>query len=382
MKDLKKIHAHLIKTGLAKDIIVASRVLAFCATRRGGGDINYAYLMFANIEKPNLFTWNTIIRGFSQSSAPENAISLFVDMLVNSSIQPERLTYPSLGLARDGAQLHGRIVKVGLEYDPFIRNSVIHMYANCGLLGYARNLFDEDKDLDVVAWNSMIMGLAKCGEVDESSRLFDKMPSRSDVSWNSMLSGYVRNGKWMEALDLFGKMQEEKIRPSEFTLVSLLNACAKLGALEQGEWIHDYIMINNVELNVIVIAALIDMYCKCGNVEMARQMFETVPRKGLPCWNSMMLGLALNGFEDEVIQLFSRLESSHLEPDSVSFICVLTACNHSGQVDKAREYFSSMKETYKIQPSIEHYGCMVDVLGRAGQCGRSIRVYKKYANEP
>ncbi|CAI9757181.1 unnamed protein product [Fraxinus pennsylvanica] len=135
MKDLKKIHAHLIKTGLAKDIIVASRVLAFCATSRGGGgDINYAYLVFSNIEKPNLFTWNTIIRGFSQSSAPEKAISLFVDMLVNSSISPERLTYPSvfkaytqLGLARDGAQLHGRIVKLGLEFDPFIRNSVIHI---------------------------------------------------------------------------------------------------------------------------------------------------------------------------------------------------------------------------------------------------------------
>lgn len=390
MKDLKKIHAHLIKTGLAKDIIVASRVLAFCATSRGGGgDINYAYLVFANIEKPNLFTWNTIIRGFSQSSAPEKAISLFVDMLVNSSISPERLTYPSvfkaytqLGLARDGAQLHGRIIKLGLEFDPFIRNSVIHMYANCRFLGDAIKLFDEDKDLDVVAWNSMIMGLAKCGEVDESSRLFGKMPLRNEVSWNSMMSGYVRNGKWMEALDLFGKMQEEKIMPSEFTLVSLLNACAKLGALEQGEWIHDYITKHKVELNVIIIAALIDMYCKCGKVEMGRQVFEAVPRKGVSCWNSMMLGLALNGLEDEVIELFSRLESSHLEPDSVSFIGVLTACNHSGQVDKAREYFSSMKETYKIQPSVEHYGCMVDVLGRAGRVEEAAELIRSMPMSP
>ncbi|CAI9784346.1 unnamed protein product [Fraxinus pennsylvanica] len=136
------------------------------------------------------------------------------------------------------------------------------------------------------------MGLAKCGEVDESSRLFDRISLRNEVSWNSMLSGYDRNGKWSEALmDLFSKMHE-KIRPSEFTLMSMLNACAKLGALEQWEWIHDYIYItkNNIELNVIVVAAIMDMYRKFRNIEMARQVFEAVQRKGLSRWNSMTLG--------------------------------------------------------------------------------------------
>lgn len=315
-----------------------------------------------------------MIRGFSQSSTPEYAVYLFIDMLVTSSVQPQRLTYPSvfkaysqLGLARDGAQLHGRVVKQGLEFDQFIRNTIIYMYANCGFLSEARRLFDEEVEFDLVAWNSMIMGHAKCGEIDESRYLFDKMASRNTVSWNSMISGYVRNGRFKKALELFREMQEQKINPTEFTMVSLLNACANLGAIKQGEWIHLYLRKNKFELNIIVVTAIIDMYCKCGSPDRALQVFKTVPMKGLSCWNSMILGLAMNGYASEAIQLFSKLESSNLKPDYVSFIGILTACSHSGVVNKAKDYFRLMTETYKIKPSIKHYSCMVDLLGRAGQ---------------
>ncbi|KAK9188049.1 hypothetical protein WN944_019448 [Citrus x changshan-huyou] len=388
MKDLKKIHAHLIKTGLAKDPIAASRILAFCTSP--AGDINYAYLVFTQIKKPNLFIWNTIIRGFSQSSTPRNAILLFIDMLVTSPIQPQRLTYPSLfkayaqlGLARDGAQLHGRVVKQGLEFDQFIHNTIIYMYANCGFLSEARLMFDEvDTEFDVVAWNSMIIGLAKCGEIDESRRLFDKMVSRNTVSWNSMISGYVRNVKFKEALELFREMQEQNIKPSEFTMVSLLNACAKLGAIRQGEWIHNFLVTNCFELNTIVVTAIIDMYCKCGCPERALQVFNTVPKKGLSCWNSMVFGLAMNGYENEAIKLFSGLQSSNLKPDYISFIAVLTACNHSGKVNQAKDYFTLMTETYKIKPSIKHYSCMVDALGRAGLLEEAEKLIRSMPSDP
>ncbi|XP_010243684.1 PREDICTED: pentatricopeptide repeat-containing protein At2g42920, chloroplastic [Nelumbo nucifera] len=371
MSDLQKLHAHIIKTGLAKDTIAASRVLAFSATSPAG-DINYAYSVFSQIQNPNLFTWNTIIRGFSQSSTPLRAISLFTDMLQSSPIEPQRLTYPSLfkayaqlGLAHDGTQLHGRIIKLGLESDPFIRNTIIFMYATCGFLIEACRLFDVSNS-DVVAWNSMITGLAKFGEIDQSRRLFDKMPKRSTISWNSMISGYVRNGNFKEAMDLFDEMQKEGIKPSGFTIVSLLNACSGLGALEQGEWLHTYIEKNEIETNSIVSTAIIDMYCKCGCVDKALQVFETISEKGLSCWNSMILGLAINGCGKEAIQFFSRLQSSGLRPDDVSFIGVLTACSHSGMVNEARKYFSAMKETYNIEPTVKHYSCMVDALGRAG----------------
>ncbi|KAK5783202.1 pentatricopeptide repeat-containing protein At2g42920, chloroplastic [Gossypium arboreum] len=372
MNDLKKIHAQLIKTGLFNDIIAASRVLAFSASP--AGDINYACSVFTRIQNPNLFAWNVIIRGFSRSSNPQIAISLFIDMLVYSSVEPGRLTYPSvfkayaqLGLASDGRQLHGRVIKQGLDCDRFIRNTMVYMYANCGLLSEAWRMFDEEEmELDVVAWNSMVMGLAKCGEIDESRRLFDKMATRNTVSWNSMISGYVRNGKFLEALELFQEMQGEKVRPSEFTMVSLLNACACLGAIAQGKWVHDYVLSQNFELNVILVTAIIDMYCKCGDVEKALQVFRTYPKGGLSCWNAMILGLATNGCEQEAIRLFSKLEASSFEPDYVSFIGVLMACNHGGMVDRARQYFSLMTEKYKIKPSIKHYSCMVDVLGNAG----------------
>ncbi|KAF3630566.1 Pentatricopeptide repeat-containing protein, chloroplastic [Capsicum annuum] len=390
MTDLKKIHAHLIKSGVIKDKIAASRVLAFSSKSPPIGDINYANLVFTQIENPNLFSWNTIIRGFSESSTPQYAIHLFIEMLNTSQVEPFLLTYPSVfkayarcGLAKDGAQLHGRIIKLGLGFDTFIRNALLHMYVSRGFLVEARKLFDEAEAEDVVSWNSMIMGLAKSGEIDYSWRLFSKMPTRNDISWNSMISGFVRNGKWTEALNLFSTMQKEKIKPSEFTLVSLLNACGHLGALEQGNWIYNYVKSNNVELNVIVVTAIIDMYCKCANVEMAWQVFERVPNKGLSSWNSMILGLATNGFEDEAIKLFARLQCTSLKPDSVSFIGVLTACNHSGLVDKAKDYFQLlMDKEYGIEPSIKHYGCMVDILVRAGQLEEAEEIITSMKMEP
>ncbi|KAM7465787.1 hypothetical protein LguiB_013349 [Lonicera macranthoides] len=388
MQDLKKVHAQFIKSGQAKDNFTASRLLSFAAASPYG-DINYAYLLFTRIQNPNIFIWNTIIRGFSQSSNPQFAFGLFFDLLANAVIQPGRLTYPSLFKARSrlgfvdfGAQLHAMVVKLGIVFDPFIRNSLIYMYAICGFLSEAWKLFDGSKDSDVVAWNSMIMGFVKCGDVDSARELFDEMPVRNTVSWNSMISGYVRNGKWKEALGLFSEMQREKIKPSEFTLVSWLNASANLGALKQGEWIHDYIQKNGIELNVIVTTAIINMYSKCGSIEMARQAFEMTPIKGLSCWNSMIIGLAMNGCEDEAIQLFSRLESSSLKPDSVSFIGVLTACNHAGLVNKAKDYFCLMTERYNIEPTIKHYGCMVDLLGRAGHLQQAKELIRSMLMNP
>lgn len=371
MRDLQQIHAHLIKSGHAKDSFAASRVLAFCASPLGNMD--YAYLVFLQMQNPNPFSWNTIIRGFSQSSNPQMALSLFIDMLVSSQVEPQRLTYPSvfkaysqLGLAHGGAQLHGRIIKLGLQFDPFIRNTILYMYANCGFLNEARRIFNEEMEFDVVAWNSMIMGLAKCGEIGESRKVFDKMPVRNPISWNSMIGGYVRNGMFKEALKLFVKMQEERIQPSEFTMVSLLNASAQIGALKQGEWIHEYIKKNNLELNAIVVTAIIDMYCKCGSIGKALQVFEKIPNRALSSWNSMIFGLAVNGCENEAVSLFKMLESSNLKPDSVSFMAVLTACNHAAMVDEGRGFFSLMTNTYRIEPSIKHYNLMVDMLSRAG----------------
>lgn len=306
-------------------------------------------------------------------------------MLVASTIKPNRLTYPLLfkayaqmGSARCGAQLHGRVKKLVLDKYPFVRNTIIYMYANCGFLDEARKIFDEDdQELDVVAWNSMMLGFVKCGRVGECRRLFDKMGKRRTIiSWNTMISGYVRKGEIEEVFELFGKMQEERIRPSEYTMVSLLNACAHLGALEQGEWVYYYLSNNyhNFKLNPIVVTAIVNMYCKCGEIRKASNVFDTSPKKGLSSWNSMILGLANNGFEDEAIRLFKDLELSEIKPDEVTFLGVLTACVYSGNVNQARDYFLMMTQKYEIEPSIKHYSCMVEGLGKAGLLNEAVRL--------
>ncbi|KAK4769857.1 hypothetical protein SAY87_030389 [Trapa incisa] len=373
MRELRVIHAGLIKAGSLSTTttLSISRLLSFCASP--DGDMNYAAAIFARVPRPNLFMWNTMIRGFSQSSSPEKAISLFIDMVTYSDVLPQRLTYPSvfkayagLGRADAGAQLHGWILKLGLEYDPFVRNTIIHMYANCGFLGEAHQVFDGSSELDIVAWNSLIMGYAKSGEMEESRRLFDMAPGRNTVTWNSLLSGYVRNGQFIDALNLFHEMQKSDVRPSRHTMVTLLNASAHLGSLTQGRWVHKYLTRMGFELNPIVVTALIDMYSKCGYICRAYEIFQTAPEIGLSCWNSMILGLARNGHEEEAVHLFSQLESSSFKPDSVSFIGVLTACNHGGFVDKAIKYFRAMTERYSIIPTLKHFSCLVDLLGRLG----------------
>lgn len=145
----------------------------------------------------------------------------------------------NLVLARDGTQLHGRILKLGLQFDVYISNTIVHMYANCGYFGEAIQLFGDGANMDVVDGNTMTMSLAKFRNIYNADDMFDKMPHRNSVSRNNMINGYVRKGKWVEALDLFRIMQTKQMKPSEFILVSLLNASANLGALIQGEWIHD-----------------------------------------------------------------------------------------------------------------------------------------------
>ncbi|XP_020092388.1 pentatricopeptide repeat-containing protein At2g42920, chloroplastic-like [Ananas comosus] len=336
----------------------------------------HSFLIRAAERRLSPSTYASLIRALSKSSAPLTAVSLFVDMLRRSpspcSAHLER-TFPSLfvscarlGSARAGAPLHSMAVKLGLAPDAYVRNAMLFMYANCGCTAEALELFRKCVAFDVVAYNTMIMGFAKSGLLDEAWKLFEEMPVRTVVTWSTMISGYARNGRSKEAMDLFRRMQGEGVEPNANILVSLLGACANLGALDQGEWIHAYLEKNKFELNPIVITAIIDMYCKCGSVEKALEVFESAENKGLSSWNSMILGLALDGRCREAIGLFLMLQANGLRPNKVTFIGVLMACNHSGMMKKAWYYFSLMANTYDIEPEIEHYGCMVDALGRAG----------------
>ncbi|CAN6323240.1 unnamed protein product [Urochloa humidicola] len=378
MAHLRQLHAALVKSGLARDPIAASRAVAFCAGP--GRDVAYAERMVRYHPRPNSFMWNTVIRALSDGARPEAAVALFAEML-GSPTPPDRRTLPSLlaacarlGLdgAGAGAALHGMALKLGLAGDAYVRNAAIAMYASRGAAGEALALFGECPEFDAVACNSVIVALARAGRVDEAREVFDGMPERTVATWSAMVSAYARAARCGEALALFSAMQAAGgVEPNANVLVTVLGCCAALGALEQGAWAHAYIDRRGAAMmNALVVTALVDMYCKCGAVDKAREVFDAARSQGLAklsSWNSMMQGLAVHGQWREAIALFSEMKLQGLRPDNVTFIAVLTAYGHAGLPDEAKAAFASMASEHGVEPGIEHYGCLVDALARAGR---------------
>ncbi|CAL4934831.1 unnamed protein product [Urochloa decumbens] len=379
MAHLRQLHAALVKSGLARDPIAASRAVVFCAGP--GRDVAYAERIVRHHPRPNSFMWNTVIRALSDGARPERAVSLFVEML-GSPTPPDRRTLPSLlaacarlgldGGPGAGAAIHGMALKLGLAGDAYVRNAAIAMYASRGAADEALALFGECPEFDVVACNSAIVALARAGRVDEAREVFDGMPERTVATWSAMVGAYARAARPGEALALFSAMQAGGVEPNANVLVTVLGCCAALGALEQGAWAHAYIDRHGVTMmNALVVTALVDMYCKCGAVDKAREVFDAArSQQGLvklSSWNSMMQGLAVHGQWREAITLFSEMKSHGLRPDNVTFIAVLTAYGHAGMPDEAKAAFASMASEHGVEPGIEHYGCLVDALARAGR---------------
>jgi len=224
--------------------------------------------------------------------------------------------------------------------------------------------------------------LMKGGQCDVAKKVFGKMPVRDVVTWNTMLGGYVKNSRFLDALNLFRRMLSSKVEPDGFTFASVVTACARLGALCNAEWVHGLMVEKRVQLNYILSAALIDMYAKCGRIDVSRQVFEEVVRDHVSVWNAMITGLAIHGLVMDVTLLFSRMEVEGVLPDSVTFIGILTACSHCGLVEEGRKYFDMMQNRFMIEPELEHYGTMVDLLGRAGLMEEAYALIKVMPMDP
>ncbi|PIA56953.1 hypothetical protein AQUCO_00700958v1 [Aquilegia coerulea] len=383
MKDLIQFHALTIKTGRIQDPIVAAEILRFSALS-GHGNLEYARLVFNEMKRPNCFSYNTIIRAYSESENESlEALVIFDQMLCDEFVEPNRFTYPSVLKAcvkirgiEEGKQIHGQIVKCGVELDSddFVVSNLVRMYAVCGVMDVARRLFETcvvgDGELvsegNVVLWNVLIDGYVRIGEFESARKLFDMMPHRSVVSWNSMIAGYAQHGFFKEAVEIFREMQMRNECLNYVTLVSVLPAISRLGALELGKWVHVHAERNAIKLDDVLGSALIDMYSKCGSIEKALQLFERLPYKNVVTWNAIIGGLAMHGRAKDALDYFSNMEQSAVKPSDVSYIAVLTACSHAGLVDEGRSYFEQMVRVVGLKPRIEHYGCMVDLLGRAG----------------
>lgn len=195
--------------------------------------------------------------------------------------------------------------------------------------------------------------------------MFEEMPQPDVVSWTVLIEGNRNAGRIDDALLAFEQMQFSGVLPNHVTMVNALAACASCGALETGVWIHDFIRRNGWEVDVILGTALIDMYGKCGRIDVGLSVFEGMIEKYVFTWNSLIKGLALAKSGEEAVQWSFKMEGEGIRADEVSLLGALCVCSHSGLVETGREIFRSVSDgKYGFSPGVEHYWCMVDLLGR------------------
>ncbi|XP_050370722.1 pentatricopeptide repeat-containing protein At5g08305 [Argentina anserina] len=388
MSDLKQIHALLLTSGLSHQQPSTSQLINF-SSLSDSGDTDYSYRILTHLPTPTVFDWNAVIRGYSKSRNPNRSISIFIKMLRHGT-SPDYLTYPFLAkasarlLKRElGVAIHGHVVRGGFESDRFISNSLIHMYATCGDIVYARRVFDGISVRNSVSWNSMLDGYMKCGDVVSAREVFELMPERNVVSWSSLIDGYVKDGEYGEALRVFERMRVVGPKANEVTMVSVMCACAHLGALEQGRKMHCYMVENELPLTLVLQTALVDMYAKCGAIDEAVGVFRGVKlwQSDVLIWNAMIGGLATHGLVGQSLEFFREMQMIGIVPDEITYLCLLSACAHGGLVKEAWHFFDSTGK-HGMTPKSEHYACMVDVLARRGQVEEAYQFISQMPIDP
>ncbi|KAJ7943150.1 Pentatricopeptide repeat-containing protein [Quillaja saponaria] len=343
----EEVHTCVIKSDFRSNPFVATTLIDMYSSR---GCVGAAYKVFSEMLERNVVAWTTMIKGYISCHDMVSARRLF-------DLAPER--------------------------DIVLWNTVVSGYIELGDMLVARKLFDKMPNQDVMSWNTMLNGYASNGDIEACEKLFKEMPERNVFSWNGLIGGYAHNRHFFEVLKAFKQMLiEANVLPNDATLVTVLSACARLGALDLGKWIHVYAESIGYKGNLFVGNALIDMYAKCGVIENAVLVFNGMDRKDLISWNTIINALAMHGNAADALSLFNQMKNAGVKPDGITFIGILCACTHMGLVEDGLSYFQSMVEDYSIVPQIEHYGCMVDLLGRAGLLKQAMDFVRKMPIKP
>ncbi|KDP32395.1 hypothetical protein JCGZ_13320 [Jatropha curcas] len=374
LSQLKQLHAHLLKTLLPENPFAIGTLLSVAATSKDASFFSYARLIFNHICLHNTFMYNSMIRGYVQTNLPKPAILCYLDML-SYGLEVNNYTFPPLIKACSilapsgkvmGFLVHVHALKLGFSDDPFVVSALIEFYSLVQDMGTASMVFDRSPKRDVVMWTGMIDGYGKIGDTEKARDLFEKMPVRNVISWSAIMAAYSRASDFNEVLCLFRRMQEAGLEPNESVLVSVLTACAHLGAITQGLWVHSYAKRFNLDVNPILATALVDMYSKCGHVDSALSVFKGIVSKDAQAWNAMISGVAMNGDAKKSLELFYDMISSGVQPTETTFVAILSACSHGMMVNEGLILFEQMSSVYGIEPKFEHYACIVDLLARSG----------------
>eukprot|EP01018_Ginkgo_biloba_P019102 Gb_39465 [translate_table: standard] len=350
----KCIHDDIIRRGFDSNTFVANSLINMYTKC---GSMVLARQVFDQMSSRDVISWNSIIVGYCQNGYATEALALFSQMQ-SVGMKPNAFTMASvlqacahLQALQQGKSIHDYIIRRGFKSDVTVDTSLIDMYAKCGSIKIAR-------------------------------KLFDSMPERDVVSWSAMIAGYSQSGHTTEALTLFHQMQLADMTPSFSIMVIMLPACADLAFLQLGKCIHGCIIRNGYESDITVESALIDMYAKCGNIDIARQLFNKMSKRNVVSWTAMIAGYGMYGHGEDALSLFSQMQKTEVKPNEVTFISVLSACSHAGLVDEGRYYFDCMIQDYCFTPKVEHYACMVDLLGRAGCLDEAEDLIRKMPLKP
>ncbi|KAJ9535742.1 hypothetical protein OSB04_un001109 [Centaurea solstitialis] len=387
----QKIHTHIIKTGFTPNTNISIKLIIL---HLKSSCLLYARQVFDELRQPTLTAYNYMIAGYTRHGQVGESLNL-VRRLVSCNEKPDEYTFSMILKAsttdgvlpngcRIGREVHGQIMKSYVVVDDVLSTALVDSYVKSGRVRYARRVFDFMIERDVVCSTSLISGYMRQGLVEDAEEVFDKTVEKDVVVFNAMIEGYSKSIETAKkAIDIYITMQRLDFKPNKSTFASIVGACSILSACEVGQQVQGQLMKTEFATDIKMGSAIVDMYSKCGRIEDARTVFDRMPVKNVFSWTSMIDGYGKNGDPSEALNLFGEMQNVYrIRPNHVTFLGAISACGHAGLVDKGQEIFEMMEKHYSMKPTMEHYACMVDLLGRAGRLNQALQFVMAMPEKP
>ncbi|RID51296.1 hypothetical protein BRARA_H01974 [Brassica rapa] len=384
----KKIHADIIKTGFRPNLNISIKLLIL---HLKCGCMTYARQVFDELPKPTLSAYNYLISGYLKQGLIKQCL-LLVQRMAFSGENADGYTLSMVLKASSSSStslgslcrlVHARIIKGHVELDDVLVTALVDAYVKSGKLECARTVFETMKDESVVCSTSMISGYMNQGLVEDAEEIFDKTRVKDIVVYNAMVEGLSRTGETAKrAVEMYVLMQRAGFHPNISSFASVIGACSVLTAREVGMQVHGQVMKSGVYTHIKMGSSLLDMYAKCGGIDDARKVFDQMKERNVFSWTSMIDGYGKNGNPEEALELFAKMKEVNIAPNYVTFLGALSACSHSGLVENGYEVFESMQRDYSMRPKMEHYACMVDLMGRAGDLSKALEFVRAMPERP
>ncbi|CAN0909685.1 Pentatricopeptide repeat-containing protein DOT4, chloroplastic [Linum grandiflorum] len=346
-----EVHGFSVRNGIESDIFVSNSLIDMYGK---SGHSTEALNVFNHMLEKNVVSWNAMIANLAQNRLQFDAIKLFRQMQFAEEIG-NSVTFTNvlpacgrLGFLDAGKQIHARTIRLGCYFDLFVSNALTDMYAKCGCLHLAQIVFE----------NSV----------------------RDGVSYNIRITEHSKTSECLKSLDLFKEMSQVGLQHDVVSYRGAISACANLSALKLGKEIHGLVLRHHMNTHLFICNALLDFYTKCGKIDVAEKVFRRMSNRDTTSWNTMIQGRGMLGESDVVFDLFSAMKENEVQYDSVSYIAVLSACSHVGLISEGMKYFNEML-AQDIKPTQIHYGCIVDLLGRAGLLDQAVKFIEQLQDE-